>query len=307
MEGSSPRAIPVLLLGVVAISCAALFVRLCDAPALIIAAYRLGGALLLLLPLALARRAPLPAQRHPKSAPWILLSGGCLGLHFLAWIAAVQEMPVALASTLASTHPVMVGALSWALMGEAMNRTMAVGIAMSLLGTVLMGWVGQGRGGFSFQGAGLALAAASCFSVYILVGRKLRRDLPLGTYLLPTYGAAAVLVWGLVWITGLPVTGYDAHTYGMFALLALVPTAIGHTSFNWALAHVSATAVTVSTLGEPVAASILALVLLGETPDPLKLSAGVVILVGIFLAARSEVSGAPRQRHPAAGDQDPGG
>jgi drug/metabolite transporter (DMT)-like permease len=72
--------------------------------------------------------------------------------------------------------------------------------------------------------------------------------------------------------------------------LAVFPQLIGHSTYNWALRYVSATVVSVSLLGEPIGASLLAVVLLGEVPGAVELVGGALILVGIFLAARSEAA-----------------
>jgi len=59
----------------------------------------------------------------------------------------------------------------------------------------------------------------------------------------------------------------------------------GHTLYNWALRYLSAPVVSVSLLGEPVGASLLAYLLLGETPNSFAVFGGVVTLVGILLSA----------------------
>ena len=61
---------------------------------------------------------------------------------------------------------------------------------------------------------------------------------------------------------------------------------VGHTSLNWSLAHLSATVVAVAVMAEPVAASILALLILGEAPPVASVGGGVLILAGVYLALR---------------------
>ena len=68
--------------------------------------------------------------------------------------------------------------------------------------------------------------------------------------------------------------------------MAIIPTFFGHTLHNWALKHVKAQVVSVSLLGEPIGASILALVLLGEIPPHFTISGGCLRLPGIYLAFR---------------------
>ena len=70
--------------------------------------------------------------------------------------------------------------------------------------------------------------------------------------------------------------------------LALGPQLIGHSAFNWALRHVSATFVALSILGEPVGSALLAVAIFGERLAPVQLAGFVLLLRGIYLAARGE-------------------
>jgi len=209
----------------------------------------------------------------------------------------VQRVPVAIAVTISSTHPIMVGLLCRLLWGEPFRGWRALGALMAVLGTSAIGWdtvEGSERG---LWGYACALGAAFFFSVYMILGQRLRANTGFVRYLLPTYGISALcLLLGVMW-SGLPLTGYSNKTLFMFALLALVPTAVGHSSLNWALGHVSATLVAVSALGEPLGATVLAWAILGETVGPWKMFWGALILGGIYLTAKGETWG--KQRDPA--------
>jgi drug/metabolite transporter (DMT)-like permease len=85
------------------------------------------------------------------------------------------------------------------------------------------------------------------------------------------------------------LTGYASREYLLFFLIALVPMIFGHTLYNWALRYVPAPVVSVSLLGEPVGASVLAFFLLNEVPSRQVVLGGVVTLAGILLSSyRSE-------------------
>jgi drug/metabolite transporter (DMT)-like permease len=71
-------------------------------------------------------------------------------------------------------------------------------------------------------------------------------------------------------------------------LLAVVPQVIGHSVFNWALKYLSAAYVSIALLGEPVGTVILTMIFLKQSPTPMELVGGILILIGIFLATRSE-------------------
>ena len=74
----------------------------------------------------------------------------------------------------------------------------------------------------------------------------------------------------------------------VFFLLALGPTCLGHSLFNYALKEVSAPTVSVVLLGEPIGAALLAIVILNEFPTIWTLIGGIGVLFGILLCSLSE-------------------
>jgi drug/metabolite transporter (DMT)-like permease len=87
----------------------------------------------------------------------------------------------------------------------------------------------------------------------------------------------------MVAASGLPATGFSPPTYVWLVLLGLVPQLIGHSSFNWALGQLPAAYISLPLLAEPVATTLLAIVILGEVPGGLKLMGAALILAGILL------------------------
>ena len=121
-------------------------------------------------------------------------------------------------------------------------------------------------------------------------GPTLRATVSLTSYVFTTYATAALVLGVVVWLARLPVTGYSGRAYLWLTLLALVPQLIGHSSFNWALKYLPTTFVSVSVLGEPAGAIVLAAVFLREVPGITKLGGVVLILAGILLASRQSRS-----------------
>jgi drug/metabolite transporter (DMT)-like permease len=143
--------------------------------------------------------------------------------------------------------------------------------------------------GRAFLGDLLALAGAMFAAAYVIIGRKLRVNITLLSYIFLVYGAAAILLVILMLFTGGSAFGYPPITYLWFLLLALIPQLLGHSSFNWALKYVSAAYVSITLLGEPIGATILAYFLLDEAPTTVKVFGAILILTGIFIASRVEV------------------
>ena len=133
----------------------------------------------------------------------------------------------------------------------------------------------------------LALIGAWTVSGYLIIGRKLRGKISLIPYIFLVYGVAAVALIITMFAAGQSPFGYPAHSYGWIFLLAAFPQLLGHSTYNWALRYLPAAFVAVTTLGEPIGSAILAFFLLKETPTIAVFTGGVLILIGIYLASRS--------------------
>jgi len=294
----------VLALGILAVSSGSILARLAQAenvPSLVIAAYRTAVAALILLPLMLARHRT--EVRQLRIADWrlALLSGLLLALHFATWISSLAYTSVASSTVLVSTSPLWVALAAPFLLGESFTRPLKIGMALALLGSVMIGvagsvgWVdgrfvlnaGAAEGGTQMLlGNGLALLGALAGAGYLLIGRKLRVRLSLVSYVTLVYATAALCLIFVVYLTGSSLFGYSSQAYVTFLLMALGPQLLGHSSFNYALAYLPAAIVGATTFAEPIGASILALLIFGEVPGPAVLLGGAFVFAGLLVAGR---------------------
>jgi len=277
-----------LLSGVLAVSTGAVFARLADAPPLIIAAYRLGIAVLLLAPLALWKFRKEIGSLSKSEWGFTLLAGFFLALHFAFWISSLAFTSVASSVVLVNTNPLWVALFTPVITAERLRPAAWVSIVMSVTGAVLIGAGDFESGGKALRGDFLALAGGICMAVYLLLGKKLRGRLSLIGYVFVCYAAAAACLWLAVLLLRIPFTGFGSGTWALFGAMAFISQLVGHTSYNWALKWLSTSLVAVSLLGEPIGSTILAYLLLGETPGGVKLGGGVLILAGIYIAAVNE-------------------
>jgi drug/metabolite transporter (DMT)-like permease len=107
-------------------------------------------------------------------------------------------------------------------------------------------------------------------------------------YSATVYAVAAVALWLLVAAFRPAVSGFAGDTWTFIVLLALVPQVIGHTAFNWALAHFRVVTVSLANMGEPVAATLLAIPILGERPSVAVVAGGPLIVAGVIVGLRSK-------------------
>jgi len=135
------------------------------------------------------------------------------------------------------------------------------------------------------KGAGLALLGALAVVGYFIAGRKARARINLLSYVTPLYAACSVILLIWVLIAGDRLAPYSGTVWTYLAALAIVPTIVGHTLFNWALKHVRPTSISLAFLGEPVVASLLALIFFAQRPPLATIIGGVLVLAGVYLTA----------------------
>jgi drug/metabolite transporter (DMT)-like permease len=275
-----------LPVGIIAISTASIFIKLCDAPVLIIATYRLILASLMLSPFAFYKK---PWRGWERTAlGWLLLSGLLLSLHFAFWIASLKYTSVASSVVLVTTHPIFVGIGGLLFLKERLGLNLIFGIAFSVLGSGLIGYGDMALSKEALMGDGLALLGAMAASGYLLIGRKMRKEQDLFSYIFPVYSTAGLILILYSLIFQKPFFGYSSSTYFYLFLLALVPQLIGHTTFNWALRYLPASMVAIAILGEPICSTLLAYFILGEGLTIWKILGGISIFAGILVALRGK-------------------
>ncbi len=269
---------------VVAVSFSSILIRWSEADALAIAAGRMLLSALLLLPFALTwgRAELLSLTRRDL----LLLTGIglVLALHFSTWIASLGMTSIASSVVLVTSHPVLVGLVGHFMFKERLSTINALGIAMGLSGVLLLATGDAGQGRDTLLGDLLAWLGGVAAGVYILAGRRTRQHMSVVTYAFVVYATCAAFLLVAVLATGTPLATLPRREWGLFMLMALGPSILGHTVYNWALKHVPASVVSVSLLGEPVGSISLAFVIFEEVPPDLALAGGAIIIVGILLA-----------------------
>jgi drug/metabolite transporter (DMT)-like permease len=294
-----------LFAGICAVSTASILIRAAlddGVPPLVVAAYRLTLAALILTPIVLRARRPELHALTRRDWQWALLSGLFLALHFAAWISSIKYTTITSSVVLVTTGPIWVALFSWLIWRERLTRPVVTGLIVAVLGGVLVGFSdssGLGLGGTQLWGDFLALAGAWFVAGYLLIGRQLRDRMSLLTYVYIVYSSAALWLIALAVLSGASFTQqangqpYPASAYAAMLLLAILPQLVGHSSYNYALRFLPPTYVAIVSLAEPIGSSILAFVLLQEVPPPLTILGAIVILIGIGLAswpARSRVT-----------------
>jgi len=300
MSIEQPKVNPRLavLLGVVAVSFAALFVKLSEAHPFIIAFYRLFLTFLILLPIAWREKVAGIREISLRDALLAVLSGVFLALHFILWFVSLRYTSVASSVVLVTTQPIFVVLGSFLLFREKIGLKPLVGGAIAMFGSILIGAADFQYGGTALLGDLLALAAAVAVSGYLIIGRILRTRTGLAVYTFLVYGSSSLALGAIAVISRQSFYPYPAREWLLFLGLAVVCTIFGHTVFNWALKYVQASVIAIGVLGEPVGAIVWAALFLGENPTPRQLVSAAIILFGLYLFTKT--SGEPEAKKHSA-------
>ena len=275
-----------LLIGVVAVSFASVFIRLADAPALVIAASRLIIASLVLLPFAAVSSKVSLSRLAVRDIALMLLSSLFLALHFGLWITSLSYTTIASSVILVTSHPAFVAVLSYFLWKEKLSKINVSGIIVALAGVVVINYGDFTLSSRAVMGDLMALAASLAMGSYLIIGRQLGKRIDALGYLTLIYSGAGLMLLVVLLAAGERFSGYSGQTYLMLLLLALVPQLIGHSALNLAVRTLPVTLVSVAILGEPIGASLLGALILHEIPKMNEIMGGVLILAGIFLVMR---------------------
>lgn len=298
----------VLAVAVFGISLAAPLIRLSTAPPLVIAAWRLVITECVLL-LVLVWRGDWRAWKRLSRRDHTIAAGagGMLALHFWSWSASLGYTTVAASVVLVNLQPAMVAVGSVLLLKESATRRQWFGLGVGMAGALLVAapalFGERASAGLATSaplglpprlfGDLLALIGAVTASLYYLAGRRLRATLDLVPYVSLVYGWCTLALFALALLRGDRLGPYAASDWAIFAALAAGPMLLGHTGMNWALRHLPAHVVNLTVLGEPVGASLLAMLIpaIGERPDLWTVVGGVLILGGALGAIGSSGSG----------------
>ena len=282
-EARGRVALPAVAVGVLAVSAAAILIRLAEAPALAVAFWRCALGAALLLPPALLRGEKFPRGRHL----WVgVASGAALGAHFGFWISSLDYTSVAASVVLVSTQPVFVALLAYVIFGERTSPLSFGGILLALAGTAVIA-SGGSVGSAAFFGNALALVGAVAVAVYVLIGRASRTGgIGVLPYSVVVYAAAALTLLPVALFLEVQLWGYSGETWFWLWAITLGPQILGHTVFNWALRYVDASIISGTILAEPVVSALLAWMVLSERPGFATILGGAVVLLGLFLLLR---------------------
>ncbi|NGZ77649.1 DMT family transporter [Saccharibacillus alkalitolerans] len=273
-------AIP-LTVSIIAISFSAIFVKWSSAPAPILSMYRMWFACILMLPIVWAKREEF-RRIGRKEARLLIFSGLFLAMHFALWFESLKLTTVASSTIILALQPLVSLIAGFIFFKERTTRAAIFALAVATFGVMMIGWGDFGLSAQAIRGDLLSFLCVIAVVGYLFIGQNAVKKVSHWIYSFCVFLSAAVFLTLFNLATSQEFFAYPAKEWGVFALLAVVPT-MSHIINNWLLNYVNATTISMSILGEPVGASLLAVWLLGEHMTWLQIVGGVLVLAGMFL------------------------
>ena len=245
--------------------------------------------------LAATRRESLRLRR--RELPYLVVFG-IAGVALVQWLyfVSIDRLPIGIALLIEYIAPILIALWAWAVFKEQIRRRLWLALVLAVVGlaVVVEIWSGIALDGL---GVAAALAAAGAYAVYVLMAeRAVRRRDPAS---LTAYG---FLFAGLFWAAVQPLwtfpgerlddsvsllghlERYELPVWVLLLYVVVVGTMVTFLLVAAALRHISATRVGLIAMLEPVAASAVAFLWLGESFGAAQLVGGAIVLAAILLA-----------------------
>jgi drug/metabolite transporter (DMT)-like permease len=277
-----------LAIGVISVSTSAILVKYSASPAGVIAFYRLFLSVLLLLPLFLTRY--VSELRLIRKRDWLysMIAGIFLALHFILWFESLNYTSVASSTVLVTLQPIFAFIGTYFFFKEKISVITILSGVIAIIGSAIISWGDFRISGSALFGDLLALIACALVTVYLMFGQNVRKRLSLITYTFIVYSFSSLTLFVYVIVRNESFIPIQSSDWIYFFLLALVPTLLGHSLFNWAIKWISTSTISMAILFEPVGAIILAYYLLDEVLIWSQIIGGIIVIGGISLFVADE-------------------
>ncbi len=241
----------------------------------------IGGAVLLIIILISRSRTPKEVLLREK---WrLLFAGVCLGANWALLFEAYNLMNVSLATLTYYTAPVLVLVLAPLVLKERQNGLAYLGMAVVIVGMLLVVGTDFGEGGVSATGLIVGLGSAVFYAMLMLVNKQITGVSGLNLTFIEIVIAAVILLPYVFATSGGVPLPTDAR--GIFALLFLCTVNTGFACWLYfsSMNRLPAKAVALMGYFDPVSALIYSAVFLDERLSGVQLAGAVLVLAGALV------------------------
>ncbi|MBZ0301040.1 MAG: DMT family transporter [Anaerolineae bacterium] len=277
-------------IGILAGSTGPIFLRLAQAefvPSPIMTAFRLTIAALTFTPLVLRRYQAELRRLRKRDFVIALAAGGIFSIHFTFVFESYKFTSILIAGVLIGSIPLWTALIERFILHVHLGRTIWIGLGVALAGGAMISLSGimasTDLGSGILIGGSLALTGAVLGAIYLVTGRTLRNHISFVPYVWLIFTSAAVISLLTVVVGGYSLSGYSPEGYFWVLMSTIFPQIIAHGSFNYVLAYLPATLISLSGQLTNVIGAAAAFFIFAELPGPLQIIGSAVIIVGVVM------------------------
>lgn len=217
-----------------------------------------------------------------------LLGAGLQVGNQLIYVTALSWTSVAHAAFIYSVLPVIILLLAASRGQEKITANKLLGMSVCFAGAVWLASDRSGGGDPSLQGDGMLVVAGIMFAAFTVFGKQARQKYGAVVLNSLAYVSGAALLQPVIWIgyRDFAFARVPSEAWWAVAYMAVFPSVLGYLIYYWALGHVTASRIAGVQYIQPLTATSLGWILLGESVSLNLGLAGAVILLGVYLAER---------------------
>ena len=275
-----------LLLGVLACSSSAIFIRMSGTDPVVLSSLRLLIAAAILAPV--YRREQRRVGRLTRDQfRRTHLPGAVLAFHLITWTLGARMTVVAQATLIVNLAPVAMPFLLLWLASERLNWREVAGTALVMAGILTLSIRDARAGGGNLAGDAWCFGSMLLFALYLALSRR-NRDFPsVWLYVVPVYAQAGLicLVVAIPRLHGFAIG--SGREWALLLALGAIPTVCGHSLLNAAMRRIRGQVVSLVNAGQFIFAGAFGFAAFGEVPGVLFYAASVIVLGGLSLVVLS--------------------
>ncbi len=214
---------------------------------------------------------------------WCCISGFFLFSHYFCWFNGAKMTNIASASVLAAFHPLVVLLITVVIYKKKVGIKSIIAILVALGGGAMIAGLDYATLSASHVAGNIMAIFAGIFvGIYFAIGDKVRQTVDGDVYVTVLFASCWVCFIVASLATKTPLLGYTAEDYFYIILMAIICQVGAHGLFNLCIGHVSALYVSTWGAGEPIFATLLAVVFLSQIPTLYEV-VGCIIVIGALL------------------------
>lgn len=212
-----------------------------------------------------------------------VFAGVMLAAHFATWVTALKMTSVAAATAMVSMQVVFVVVIDH-LRGSVTPRAVVGGMALAVVGVLVITGVDFSLSARALTGDLLALVGGLTAALYLIAGSQVRERVSTTSYTAACYGICAVTLAVAAFVAQVEMVDFSGPTWLAIVGVTICAQLLGHSVMNHLLAVLSPGLISLMLLLEVPGAALLAGVFLGQTP-----AGGVYVGLGLILAGLAVV------------------